>query len=71
MGHVEGVECKMCPHCGTEREDALHMWWRCPAFEPLREKAWVGRSRPDPDTLPPILARCGVAPGLVWREGGT
>ena len=70
LHHVGREDSAVCCHCNGERESWQHMWWECEAFQETRSQAWDGVV-PQGQSLPPLLRNAGVAPALVYLEGGT
>eukprot|EP01065_Artemidia_motanka_P042945 TRINITY_DN584_c0_g2_i3.p1 TRINITY_DN584_c0_g2~~TRINITY_DN584_c0_g2_i3.p1 ORF type:complete len:686 (+),score=153.27 TRINITY_DN584_c0_g2_i3:916-2973(+) len=57
-----------CPFCdAAPPEDELHIWWRCPAWQPIRNKYPVAASYSE--EWPAALRVCGVAPA-DWSPAG-
>ena len=51
----------VCPRCGHRHEDAMHVWWHCPALDEERRQAGVLELAQE--------ARAAAGPRCLWQCG--
>ena len=63
----------MCPFCGEESEDEVHMLWRCPQWETLHREKQAPSSQ-DRSAWPQCTSRCGIfledPEAFAWADAG-
>ena len=59
-----------CPHCQTgEVEDHEHMWWRCPAWQEIRQR-FAKASALETKACPTCFIRCSIVPNDMQESSG-